>query len=792
MIKNYFKTAVRNLWRNKAFAIINISGLALGLTCSLLIILWIQDERSVDGFHKNGKLLYQVYERNYYDGKVDAGYPTQGLLAEELKKVIPEIQYASGYEYASAPGTLSTFEANNKVNKMAGLYAGADFFSMFSYPLLQGTAQTSLNSPGAIAISRKMAENFFGSSEKAIGQSIRYENKDELKITAVFENIPRNSSQQFDFLMTWSDFVKENDWVHNWGNSDPSTFIQLRKDADPAKVESKIKDFIYRYKQRDNSFRTELALQPYTERYLHSSFKNGYVDGGRIEYVNLFMIVAVFILLIACINFMNLATAQSAKRAKEVGLRKVVGAARSSLVKQFIGEALLLTLVAVVIAMILATILLPAFNELTGKQLLIPFTQPLFWVAITGLMIITGFVAGSYPALFLSSLNPVKVLKSGLKFRSGNTFLRQGLVVFQFTLSIILIVGMIVTYRQVDYIQSKNLGYDRDNLLYIPIEGELINKYSLFKQEATDIPGVLNISKMRNSPTVIEHHTGSISWPSKDPNLTVSFADGVVGYDFVKTMKLQLKEGRDFSKEFGTDSVGFILNETAVNKIGLTNPIGETVIWGNHPGKIIGVLKDFHFSSMHQAIEPLILRLDDNWGWGTILVRMKAGNTKEVLSGLEKLCASINPKFPFTWQFSDNEFSKLYKSETIVSRLSNYFAFLAIFISCLGLFGLATFTAVQRTKEIGVRKVLGASVPKIVAMLSGSFIKLILIAMLIAFPVSWYFMNKWLENFAYKVHLGWVIFFIAGVVAVLIALLTVSYQAIKAAVANPVKSLRTE
>src|SRR4029079_18229833 len=497
----------------------------------------------------------------------DANYPTQGLLAEELKKVIPEIQYASGFEYASAPGTLSTFEANNKVNKMGGLYAGTDFFTMFSYPLLEGNPRTALRSPGGIAISKKMAENFFGSADKAIGQLICFENKDELKITAVFENVPRNSSQQFDFLRNWDDFVKENEWVHNWGNTDPSTYIQLRKDADPLKVESKIKDFIYRYRQKDNSFRMELALQPYPSKYLHSSFKNGYVDGGRIEYVKLFMIAAVFILLIACINFMNLATAQSAKRAKEVGLRKVVGAARSSLIKQFIGEALLLTLFSIVIAIVLSAALLPEFNSLTGKQLSVPLTQPLFWLLTISLMIITGFVAGSYPALFLSSLNPVKVLKAGLKFGAGNIFLRRGLVVFQFTLSIILIVGMIVTYRQVNYIQSKNLGYDRENLLYIPIEGELANKYALFKQQAKEIPGVLNVSKMRNSPTIIEHHTGSISWPGMEPNLTVSFADGVVGYDFVKPMKLQLKEGRDFSREFGTDSVAYMLNETAVNKI---------------------------------------------------------------------------------------------------------------------------------------------------------------------------------------------------------------------------------
>jgi putative ABC transport system permease protein len=792
MIRNYFKTAWRNITRNKVFSAINISGLALGLTCSLLIVLWIQDERNMDSFHKNGKQLYQVYERNYFDGKVSADYPTQGLLAQELKRIIPEIQYASGYEYASAPGTLSTFEANNKVNKMGGLFAGEDFFRMFSYPLLQGTIPSALNAPGSISISKRMAENFFGSAQKAFGQLIRFENKDELKVTAVFDNIPANSSQQFDFLRPWVDFVKENQWVNNWGNTDPATYVMLRKGTDPVKVEAKIKDFIYRYQQKDNSFRTELALQPYTEKWLHSSFKNGYIDGGRIEYVKLFTIVAVFILLIACINFMNLATAQSAKRAKEVGLRKVVGALRSSLIKQFIGEALLLTLIAVIIAISLTVILLPAFNTLTGKQLSLPFTQPLFWGAIIGLLLITGFTAGSYPALFLSSLNPVKVLKSGLKFGAGNTFLRQGLVVFQFSLSIILIVGMIVTYRQMNYIQTKNLGYDRDNLVYIPIEGELIKKYDLFKQQAGKMPGIVDISKMRNSPTIIEHHTGSISWPGKDPNLTISFADAVVGYDFVKTTKLQMKEGRDFSREFGADSVSFILNETAINRIGFKNPIGETVIWGNHPGKVIGVIKDFHFGSMHQAIDPLIIRLDENWSWGTILIRTEAGKTKQAIAGLEKICKEINPKFPFTYQFSDLEFAKLYKGEEVISKLSNYFALLAIFISCLGLFGLATFIAARRTKEIGVRKVLGASVPNIVAMLSGSFVKLVAISMLIAFPVAWWAMNKWLQNFAYKVDIDIWVFVLSGAIATGIALLAVSYQSIKAAIANPVKSLRTE
>jgi hypothetical protein len=365
-------------------------------------------------------------------------------------------------------------------------------------------------------------------------------------------------------------------------------------------------------------------------------------------------------------------------------------------------------------------------------------------------------------------------------------------VVLQFTLSIVFIVGMIVVYRQVNYIQTKNLGYDRENLLYVPIEGELITKYALFKEQAASIPGVLTISKMRNSPTVIEHHTGSIEWAGKDPNLSVSFADAVVGYDFVKTLNLKIREGRDFSRQFRTDSASYILNETAVSKIGYKNPIGQSVTWGNRKGTIIGVLEDFHFNSIHETIEPLIIRLDENWGWGTILIRTEAGKTKDAIAGLERLYKTMNSKFPFTFQFSDQEYDKLYRSEDVVSKLANIFAFLAISISCLGLFGLATFTAAQRTKEIGVRKVLGASVPNIAAMLSTSFLKPVTIAMFIAFPIAGYAMNSWLESFAYKIDIEWWVFGLAGLATLIIALLTVSYQSIQASLSNPVKSLRTE
>ncbi|MEO8763765.1 MAG: ABC transporter permease [Ginsengibacter sp.] len=790
MIKNYLKIAWRNLIRNKGFSSLNIMGLALGLTCSLLIMLWVQDELKVDGFHVNGSQLYQVYERKYYDGKVEASYHTQGLLASELKRAIPEVQYASSLEQ-DAPYPY-TFEAGDKRIKLMGSYANVDFFTMFSYPLIYGNSETALSTPNGIAVSRKMAEQFFGSTEKAIGKMIRFENRESLLVTAVFENVPVNSSQQFDFLRCWQDYVQQNAWLNSWGSFSPYTFIQLRKDADPSHVEAKIKDFLQKYTASAKGFHIDLALQPYKQKYLYSTFKNGYIDGGRIEYIRLFSIVAIFVLLIACINFMNLSTARSTKRAKEVGIRKVVGAVRSSLVRQFIGEAWLLTLISAVIAIALVAMLLPAFNSLTGKQVAFPVTQPLFWSSLIGLIIITGLVAGSYPAFFLSSLNPNKILKGSLKFSAAVGFFRRGLVVFQFSLSIILIIAMIVIYRQVNYVQTKNLGYDRQNLLYIPLEGDLIKNYQVFKEAAGKIPGIVAVSKMKESPTVIGHHIGDISWRGKDPNQSISFADATVGYDFIKTMHLKLKEGHDFSRDFGTDSMGYILNEAAVAKIGYKDAIGQPLAWAGQEGKIIGVLEDFHFASLHETIEPLVIRLSENQKWGTILIRTEAGKTKDALSELEKIFKKLNPNYPFTYQFSDQEYAKLYNNEQTVSKLSNYFAILAIFISSLGLFGLATFTAAQRTKEIGVRKVLGATVPTIISLMVVNFLKPVFIAMLIAFPVAWYAMNEWLLDFAYKINIGWWTFVLAGLITIGIAVVTVSFQSIKSALINPVKSLRAE
>ncbi len=789
MIQNYFKIAWRNLWKNKTFSLINMMGLALGMSCSLLIMLWVQDEFKIDAFHAQGKQLYKVYERQYHDGKVEARNNTPALMADEMKKTLPEVQNACSVDY----NYRQTFEVGEKTVKMEGIYAGVDFFNMFTYPILQGDAGEALKGPNSIAISRNMALIFFGSPEKAIGKTVRYENKTDLSVSAVFEDVSKFASKKFDYALNWDLYIEENPWGKDWGNNSVSTYLQVRSDAQVANLNAKIENFIDAYvKEQTPGFKIKLSLQPFEEGYLHNNFKEGKIDGGRIEYVRIFSVVAIFILLIASINFMNLATARSAKRAKEIGIRKVVGAMRATLMGQFVGEAVLLTSLSIVVALLLVFVILPAFNTMTGKQLALPVGQPRFWLAVTGLTLFTSLIAGSYPAFFLSSFNPIGVLKGSLKIDSTTVFLRKGLVVFQFALSIILIVGMIAINRQVDFIQHTNLGYDRENLIYIPLEGDLSKNYPILKDELLKTGAIKDVSLISQEPISIGNSTGSLLWTGKDPNVNIQFTYAAVNYDFVKTMNLKFIDGRDFSKDFITDSVGFILNETALQRIGYKNPIDQPLKMWQKQGKIIGVLKDFHFSSLHDPINPLIIYLKEKFNEGNILVRTEKGKSKEALASLEKVCKELNPKFPFTYKFADDEYNKLYKSEQTVSSLSGSFSFLAIFISCLGLFGLAAFTAEQRIKEIGIRKVLGASVSDVVAMLSKGFLKLVFVAALIAFPIAWWLTSKWLQDFAYRIDVGWQVFALAGFLALLIALLTVSFQAVKAALANPVKSLRTE
>ena len=790
MFRNYFNVAWRAIKHNKAFSLINIFGLTLGISCSLLIFLWIQDESGIDNFHANGNRLYYLYEREYVDGKIEAGYWTPGLLAQELKKNLPEVELAT----PTAWNNRINFEANGKMIKEDGLYADSGYFRMFSFPLLQGNMTTALNSPSVISISDKMAQQFFGSAEAAIGKTIRYQNRKDLTVTAVFADPPGNTWQKFDFVLPWMLELEENAWLRDWHNNSPQTVVLLRPDANPLAVKAKLKKFLYPYNSSFTAnFWLEVDLQPYADAYLHSNFVNGEIKGGRIEYVKIFSWVAIFVLIIACINFMNLTTARSAKRSKEIGIRKVAGAVRGSLVVQFLGEALFLTILAVALSVFLVNLTLPFFNTLTGKQIIFPFTNFSFWIRLAGLTFFTGLIAGSYPALLLSSFRPIRVLKGSLKFSGTSILFRKGLVVFQFALSILLIIGTIVVTNQVSYLRHAYLGFDRDNLLYIPVEGDLAKQYAVFKQEAGLLPGVKAVSRLSDAPTDIGGNiTGNVNWTAKDPTTNTQFTITGAGYDFVSTMHLTLLQGRDFSRDIVSDSSAYLINEETLKILKYKDPIGKSLeLWGKK-GVIVGVLKNFHLTSLHQRIVPLIVQLNEISNAGNILVRTQPENTKAVLAELSKICTRLNPKFPFSSFFADEQYQKKYKTESIVGQLTDCFALLAISISCLGLLGLVMFTAEQRTREIGIRKVLGASIFSLFTLLSNEFLVLVLIALFIASPMAWWATHAWLQGYAYQVAVEWWFFGLAGAMVLLIALITVSFQALKAAMVNPVRSLRAE
>ena len=637
-----------------------------------------------------------------------------------------------------------------------------------------------------------MATDLFGSPHAAIGQPLRLNNDLTMKVTGVFENVPDNASSRFDYVINWGFFLKGHKHMQSWGNTGVLCSVMLKGGVDPGKFGREVSHFLDKYNHYGKGYWVELQIQRWDEMYLHNRFNDeAQLEGGRIEYVRLFSIVAVFILLIACINFMNITTARSAKRAKEIGVRKVVGAMRIALIRQFVGEAMMLAFISMAVALLLLAMLLPAFNMLTEKHIAFP-SGIVFWTGILGIALVTGFISGSYPALFLSSFRPVSVLKGTLKLGRGNLLFRKGLVVFQFVVSIVLIVGTIVVSKQVNYIRTKDLGYDKDNLLYIPLEGDLNGKYNLFKQEVLNLPGVKYVSHIGDPPTNITSGTWGIDWEGKDPNSKPTFGDEEVAYDFTKTMDIQVVQGHDFRKDMATDSIGYILNEEAARIVGYKDPVGKSFTMWGRKATIVGVVKDFNFNSLHIPIRPFILYLGDNpWG-GTTLIRMEPGKTRQVLDGLAALWKQMNPKFPFTYQFSDEEYDKLYKSELMAARLSNWFAALAIIISCLGLLGLAMFTAEQRTKEIGIRKVLGASVGSVFRLLSSEFLALVFLSLLIATPLAWLAMSKWLQDYAYHTNISWWMFVLAGVAALVITFLTIGFQTIKTALNNPVKSLRAE
>jgi putative ABC transport system permease protein len=787
MYRNYFKIALRNLMKNKAFSLINITGLSLGLMCSMLTALWVYNEYNIDCFHADAHRLYAVTSAQYSGDQVNGSYGTPALLADELKKVLPEVEYASGYAWP----VDHAFSSGENKTKQSGNYVGTDFFKIFSYPLLSGSAETALVNAQSIAISKKMATILFDSPELALGQTIRYENERDLTVTAVFDDPGDLSSEKFHYLLHWDLFLEENEWIKDWHNTGPGVFIKVREGSSESDIRSKLQHFVKKYdSQYTEADRVELGIQPYTEKYLYSNFDNGKIAGGRIAYVRVFEAVAIFILVIACINFMNLSTARSVNRAKEIAVRKVVGAFKGSLIKQFYIEAFVLTAISVLLALALLSLALPSFAMITAKPIHLPAGNATFWIGIVMLTLVTAFASGSYPALMLSSFKPASILKNNTRVKSSGVF-RKALVVFQFALTMIFMVAMIVTSQQLDFIQNKDVGYQKTNLIYVPITGALSERYNAFKEEGLKLPGVKNISSISQKPVEIANTTGGVKWEGKAPDSDTKFTQAAVGYDFIETMQATLAQGRDFSEDFA-DSASYIINETALKTIGYKNPLGMPLsLWGIN-GQIIGVVKDFHFNSLYEPIIPLVLRLKTTKPSGEVLIRAEAGKTGAVLGGMKNLHDKLNPQFMFDYQFADQEYNTRYASENVIKDMAKFVAAFAVFISCMGLLGLVTFSAQQRTKELGIRKVLGASIGQIVGVLSKDFIVLILLGSVIASPFAYYFTSEWLNGFEYHISIRWWFFVLAAASALIIALVTIGIQAVKAALENPVRSLRAE
>lgn len=788
MFKSYLKIAWRNILKNKVFSILNIVGLAIGLLCSLLIFLWVSDELAVDNYHENIDRLYSVYQRQIFEGRIDAGYFTPAVLYRELKEKIPEIEKAAPRSF-----TTKTFAYEDKIFKQDGSFAGADYFDMFSLDFLEGTIASAMDSPDDIAISETMAKTFFGSAKNAIGKSLSYENKNQLKVSAVFKDNGPADSRKSDYFLHWDIFLEENSWAPNILNSSPPTFIMLAENADSKAVGGKIKDFLVPYRvAEDDNFTVELGLQPYGERYLHNNFENGVISGGRIENVRIFGLIAFFVLLIACINFMNLASAGSLKRAKEVGVRKSLGAKKGSLISQFLGEALLLSCISTVLSLVLVALVLPLFNELANKDLSLFNLSALSWLGILGIALLTGFVSGSYPAFILSSFKAIDIFKNNRNTNANSQWIRQGLVVFQFALTIILISGMIITSRQINYIQNENLGFDPHNVFMFVFEGDSTRTVAGLKERALQLPGVESMTTTTTGPMDFTNGFDDVQWAGKSIDDPTIFMSMDVGSDFAETWGTEMLMGTDFSNKSIADDSGYIINETALKIMGLEDPIGKPItMWGNE-GSIIGVMKDFPINTVKTAIPPLIIRNGENANRVAVLARISPENVVETVEALENLYTEMFPEVPFEYVFSDTWYDNMYRSETIFFKLSQYFSLIAIFISCLGLFGLVMFTAQQKVKEIGIRKVLGASVSKITSLLVKDFLKLVIIGILIGCPVAWYFMNKWLTNYEYRIEMPWWAFGAAGIIVIAIALFTVGFKSIRAAMNDPVESLRTE
>ncbi|HLY68176.1 MAG TPA: ABC transporter permease [Puia sp.] len=804
MLKNYLKTAWRNIGKNKLFSAINILGLSIGIALCFAIMLYVQDELSYDKFNANADDIVRVaFDANINGGKI---FETSIMapVAQTMKKDFPEVVDAARLtNFGSAK--IKIKEKVFKDDKFA--LVDPAFFTIFSLPLIEGNAKTALLQPNSVILTETTAKKYFG-DDHAMGKTIVYTNNNNqlYKVTGVMKDIPSNSHFHFDLFgsMTGLDQARSDSWM----NGSFFTYLLLKPGTDRAKMEAKFPDMVRKYMGPQvqqsmgislEQFRTKgnslgFILQRLTSIHLHSTSVTDLEPGGNSTYVYVFAGIALFMLIVACINFINLSTASASKRAKEVGIRKVSGSDRFQLIRQFLSESMMIAMIALIIAFVMVKLALPAFNNISGKPLTLDIKPVLAFVALG---ILVGLVAGIYPAFYLSSFKPIDVLKG--KFTPGkkNFGLRSGLVLFQFFISVGLIIGTIVVYQQMKFIQNTNLGYDKTQLITIPDSYALGKNEQVYKNEMLKDPRIINAAISRYKPAGPTQNNNALAYPQGNDNLVMSSIEYRVDENYIPTMGMHMLTGRNFSKAFSTDSFAIILNETAAKTLGfgLPNAVGKTVIRENSdrgtniPFHVIGVVKNFNFKSLHETISPLVMVLEPEGG---LIFKIKATDVNGLIATMKARWDTYNTGEPFTYSFIDDLFDKTYSAEQKTGTILNIFSVLTIFVACLGLFGLATYTAEQRTKEIGIRKVLGATVTQVTQMLSKEFLRLVFIASVIAFPFSWWVMNKWLQSFAYRINIRWWVFVVAGTGALLIALITVSWQAIKAAIANPAKSLRSE
>ena len=800
MLQNYLKIALRNLVKNKVYSFINIVGLAVGMAVAMLIGLWIWDELSFNKYHQNYERIGRAMQMQTQNGTVFTQQSMPMPMGEELKT-----KYGNNFKYlamASWEGDHILSVGEKKLSK-PGIYFDVEAPKMLSLKMLQGTKE-GLKSPNSILLSETTAKSFFGDANP-INQTMKIDNKQDVKVTGVYEDLPYNTDfKNLTFIAPWDLYVASSEpWVkrakeeRHWSNNSFQVYAQIADNVDFETVNKRILRSKYNnVSKEEKKYDAKIFMHPMKDWHLESNWVNGVNTGGLIEYVWLFGIIGIFVLMLACINFMNLSTARSEKRAKEVGVRKAIGSARGQLITQFMSESMLVAFFALILSLLLVELLLPSFNQIADKKMTILWTAPSFWMLLVGFSLLTGLIAGSYPALYLSSFQPVKVLKGTFKVGRLASIPRKVLVVFQFTVSMALIIGTVIIYLQVQFSKDRPIGYNRNNLMMISMKTpEFQGKFDLIRNELKSSGAIVELAQSSSPLTDIWSNSGGFNWEGKDPNLDTDF--GIIGvtHEFGKTVGWNFKEGRDFSRAFSRDSLSVILNEAAVKFMGIKNPVGKIIWEGDKKDisyTIIGVIKDMLMQSPYKPVKQSIYYLYyKNPSWFNLKLNPNK-SASESIAKIGTVFKKYVPSAPFEYKFADEEFAAKFKTEEQIGKLALFFAILAIFISCLGLFGLASFVAEQRTKEIGIRKVLGATVMNLWTLLSKDFVFLVIISVLIATPIAYFFMDNWLQKYDYRTNISWWVFVLSGLGVMTITLLAVSYQAIKAAVASPVKNLRTE